>query len=113
MLGYGQACSWSATWKVAWGHPYNGGWYTVSSVDHSEIRLKGEYEMEFEITSQDGMAKLRLTNALTYACVQELTLKGQWVRLCDANHPRFEMAKDKRRHLEGDEFRIGRNSLPI
>ena len=69
-------------------HLYNGGWYEVVSVDHSKFRLKGEDEVEFEITAQDAMAKLRLTNALTFACVQGLTLQGV-VRLHDCDHPRM------------------------
>ena len=40
-------------------------------------RLRGEKEVEFKITSQDAMAKLRLTDALTYACIQGLTLKNK------------------------------------
>ena len=71
---------------------YNGGWYEVVSVDHSKFRLKGEDEVEFEITAQDGMAKLRLTNALTFACVQGLTLQGV-VRLHDCDHPRMDWRK--------------------
>jgi hypothetical protein len=68
---------------------YNGGWYTVVSVDHSNFRLKGEDEVEFDITAQDGMTRLRLTNALTFACVQGLTLQGI-VRLHDCDHPRMD-----------------------
>ena len=74
------------------GNLYNGGWYEVVSVDHSKFRLKGEDEVEFEITAQDGMAKLRLTNALTFACVQGLTLQGV-VRLHDCDHPRMDWRK--------------------
>ena len=71
------------------GQLYNGGWYTVVSADHLKFKLKGKNEVEFEITAQDAMAKLRLTDALTYACIQGLTLKDKRVRLCDADHPRF------------------------
>ena len=74
------------------GNLFNGGWYTVVSVDHSKFRLKGEDDVEFEITAQDGMAKLRLTNALTFACVQGLTLQGI-VRLHDCDHPRMDWRK--------------------
>ena len=74
------------------GNLYNGGFYEVVSVDHSKFRLKGEDEVEFEITAQDGMAKLRLTNALTFACMQGLTLQGI-VRLQDCDHPRMDWRK--------------------
>ena len=71
------------------GQLYNGGWYTVISADHLKFRLKGENEVEFEISAQDAMAELWLTDALTYACIQGLMLKDKRVRLCDADHPRF------------------------
>ena len=67
---------------------YNGGWYTVASVDHSKFRIKGENDDEFEITSQDAMAKLRTTYALTFACVHGLTLHSV-VRPHDCNYPRM------------------------
>ena len=81
----------SATWKAVWGQLYNGGWYTVVSADHSKFRSTGENE-EFKIKAQDAMAKLWLTDPLTYACIQGLNPKGR-VRLCDVNHPRFEWRK--------------------
>ena len=71
------------------GQIFNGGWYTVISADHSKFFLKGESGTEFEITARDAMAKLWLMDALTYACIQGLTLKDKRVRLCDADHPRF------------------------
>ena len=53
----------------------------------------GENEVEFEISAQDAMAKLLLTDALTYACIQGLKLKTKPVRLCDADHPRYDWRK--------------------
>jgi hypothetical protein len=69
------------------GKLFNGGWYTIVQVDHSKFRLKGENGEEFEISAQDGMARLRMTWALTFACCQSLTLQGV-VRLHDCDHPR-------------------------
>ena len=74
------------------GNLYNGGWYTVVQVDHSKFRLKGVDGTEFEITAQDAMAKLRLVNCLTFACVQGLTISGL-VRLFDCDHPRMDWRK--------------------
>ena len=70
------------------GNLYNGQWVTILQVDHSKFKLKGEKGEEFEIAAQDGMAKLRMTYALTFACVQGLTLQGL-VRLHDCDHPRM------------------------
>ena len=58
------------------GQLYDGGWYTVISADHLKFRLKGENEVEFEISAQDAMAKPWLTDAPTFACIQGLTLKN-------------------------------------
>jgi hypothetical protein len=74
------------------GNLYNGGWFTVLAVDHSKFRLKGEDGKKFEISAQDGMAKLRMSYALTYACCQGLTLRGL-VRLYDCDHPRMDWRK--------------------
>jgi len=71
---------------------HNGGWYEILAADHSKFRLKAENGSELEISAQEAMAKTRMTWALTYACVQGLTLRGR-VRLHDCDHPRMDWRK--------------------
>ena len=71
---------------------HNGGWYEIKACDHRAFRLKAENGSELEISAQEAMAKLRMTWALTYACVQGLTLAGR-VRLHDCLNPRMDWRK--------------------
>ena len=72
----------------------NGGWYEHLAADHKAFRLKAcdQNGSELEISAHEAMAKLRMTWALTYACVQGLTLPGRvWLHDCD--HPRMDWRK--------------------
>ena len=71
---------------------YNGGWYEIKACDHKVFRLMTENGSDLEISAQEAMAKLRMTWALTYACVQGLTLPGR-VRLHDCLHTRMDWRK--------------------
>jgi hypothetical protein len=71
---------------------HNGGWYEIKACDHRAFRLKAENGNELDISAQEAMAKLRMTWALTYACVQGLTLPGR-VKLHDCLNPRMDWRK--------------------
>ena len=71
---------------------YNGGWYEIKACDHKAFRLTTENGNELDISAQEALQKLRMTWALTYACVQGLTLRGR-VRLHDCDHPRMDWRK--------------------
>ncbi len=70
------------------GKLFNGGQYVVLEASYEKVRLKNERDEEFTIKTVVAAKQLRMTHALTYACVEGLTLPGR-LRLCDADHRNF------------------------
>ena len=74
------------------GKLYNGGQYTVLEATYEKVRLKDDRGDEFTIKTEVAVKQLRMTHALTYACIEGLTLPGR-IRLCDADHRNFDWRK--------------------
>jgi hypothetical protein len=71
------------------GKLFNGGWYTILSIDGVEVKLSskaGEIVLSPEQVSRD----MRLSHAMTYHSSQGTTLEGL-VRLHDCDHPRYTL----------------------
>ncbi len=74
------------------GKLYNGGQYTVVDASYEKVHLKNDLSEAFTIKTEIAVKQLRMTHALTYACIEGLTLPGR-LRLCDVDHRNFDWRK--------------------